>query len=71
MCIRDSDNPATVTSKSSFYYRMRPLAWRVSWILVCAIVLLLYCLVAVPRFGKYNVLERNDDNREESIDELA
>ena len=65
------DNPATVTSKSSFYYRMRPLAWRVSWILVCAIVLLLYCLVAVPRFGKYNVLERNDDNREESIDELA
>ncbi|PNS43225.1 glycosyltransferase family 2 protein [Gardnerella vaginalis] len=65
------DNPVSYKSKSSFYYNMRPLAWRKSWMTVCGIVFIMYCLVAVPRFGQHNVLERADDEREESIDELA
>ena len=56
---------------TSPYYRSRPLAWRIPWIVVSSLVLLLYCLVAVPRFGRHNMIERSDNQREEEFDELA
>lgn len=58
-------------SSTSPYYRSRPLAWRVPWIIVSSMVLLLYCIVAVPRFGRHAMIERSDDRHEEELDELA
>ena len=58
-------------SETSPYYRSRPLTWRIPWVVSTAIVLLVYCLVAVPRFGRHNMIERSDDLHEEELDELA
>lgn len=56
---------------TSPYHHARPLAWRIPWMLLSATVLLLYCLVAVPRFGRHTMIERGDDQYEEECDELA
>lgn len=46
------------SSKTSIYSHSRPLSWRIPWIVVFALVMLLYCLVALPRFNSNNVIER-------------
>lgn len=57
--------------ETSPYYRSRPLSWRIPWVVSSVIVLLVYCLVAVPRFGRHTMIERSDDLHEEELDELA
>lgn len=59
------------TLKTSMFTRARPLSWRIPWGCALGIVGLLYCLVAVPRFGYHHMLERSDSEREEDIDELV
>ncbi len=56
---------------TSPYYRSRPLSWRIPWVVAFAMVLLIYCLVAVPRFGRHTMIERSDDQHGEEFDELA
>lgn len=58
-------------TKTSPYYHSRPLQWRIPWIVCSVAVLLLYCLVAVPRFGSHTIIERSDNQHEEEFDELV
>ena len=50
--------PDSSASKTSIYSHSRPLSWRLPWIVIFVLVLLLYCLVALPRFNSNNVIER-------------
>lgn len=70
-CRFDGMPDAKSLASTSSYYRSRPLSWRIPWVFSLAMVLLIYCLVAVPRFGRYAVLERSDNQRQEEFDELA
>ena len=60
-CRFDVDNSKKSVSKTSIYSHSRPLSWRMPWFIVFALVLLLYCLVALPRFNNSNLIERLDD----------
>ncbi|WP_427876694.1 glycosyltransferase family 2 protein [Gardnerella sp. 2492-Sm] len=52
-------------SKTSPFFKARLLVWRTPWAVISALVILLYCIVAVPRFGSNTMLKRSDDEYEE------
>lgn len=61
---------ATATS-SLACAQMISLAWRVPWAIVTGIVVLLYCLVALPRLRNHHMIERADETAQEDMNDLA